>query len=169
MCVGMTDADPLQALRADHEALAGRVKRLEQATGEQRSAHERRMQAGFDGVNAKSDGIEAELRHRFEPLDRLEEGQAQLAAALRDLSAVIRGRLNDQGGGVVVRHDSSQNLDAMVATLRGRYERRPTERIIACIYHSMSERTCARNVSIGASPRPVSTCQKVQPLQASRP
>ena len=53
-------ADELQALKADFDALVGRVKRLEQSTGEQRTALEREMRAGFQGVTARFDGLEAE-------------------------------------------------------------------------------------------------------------
>lgn len=69
----------------------------EQARGEQRSALERRLQAGFAAVNARFDGTEAERCYRFERRDRLEEGQAQLAAALGDPSAFVRGRLTGRG------------------------------------------------------------------------
>jgi hypothetical protein len=38
--------------------------------------------AAFLGVNARFDGLESELRHRFEPIDRLEERSDETLARL---------------------------------------------------------------------------------------
>ena len=65
--------DDLQALRAEHDALVGRVKRLEALVADRTTGIEREIRAGFQAINARFDGLEAELRYRFERLDRLEE------------------------------------------------------------------------------------------------
>ena len=46
------------------------------------------------GSSAASMGLEAELRFRFDQLDRLEDGQNSLAVSIAELDAFIRGRLN---------------------------------------------------------------------------
>jgi hypothetical protein len=79
-------SDTPDVTRADFDALAARVKRLEALVPEQRSALEREMRAGFQGINARFDGLEAELRFRFEQLDRIEE-----------TLAFIRSRFNGHG------------------------------------------------------------------------
>jgi hypothetical protein len=55
------------------------------------------MRSGFQGINARFDGLEAELRYRFEQLDRLEEQLGGLVATVRDLGAFFRGRFNGKG------------------------------------------------------------------------
>jgi len=90
----MTDETAIQALRADHDALAGRVKRLEALLGEQKGALEREMRAGFQGVNSRFDGLEAELRYRFDQLDRVETRVDDISKRLEQLEAFLRQRLN---------------------------------------------------------------------------
>jgi hypothetical protein len=85
--------DDLQALRAEHDALVGRVKRLEALVADRTTGIEREIRAGFQAINARFDGMEAELRYRFEQLDRLEEGQAQLSEGVRYLTSFLRDRV----------------------------------------------------------------------------
>jgi hypothetical protein len=69
--------DTLKALRADYDKLAGRVKQLEaEQRMVQRVALERQFRAGFEemrgafrGIGARFDGLESELRYRFEQTD----------------------------------------------------------------------------------------------------
>ena len=85
--------DDLQALRAEHDALVGRVKRLEVLVADRTTGIEREIRAGFQIISARFDGMEAELRYRFEQLDRLEESQAQLTEGVRYLTSFLRERV----------------------------------------------------------------------------
>ena len=85
--------DELQALRAEHDALVGRVKRLEVLVADRTTGIEREIRAGFQAISARFDGMEAELRYRFEQLDRLEESQAQLTEGVRYLTSFLRERV----------------------------------------------------------------------------
>jgi hypothetical protein len=85
--------DELAGLRAEHDALVTRVKRLEAMVADRATDIEREIRAGFQGINARFDGLEAEFRYRFEQLDRLEEGQAQLTEGVRYLTSFLRDRV----------------------------------------------------------------------------
>jgi len=85
--------DDLQALRAEHDALVARVKRLEVLVADRTTGIEREIRAGFQAINARFDGMEAELRYRFEQLDRLEESQAHLTEGVRYLTSFLRDRV----------------------------------------------------------------------------
>jgi hypothetical protein len=97
----MTD-DSLEALRADYDKLANRVKQLEALSAEQRGALERQMRGGFEemrgasrGVGARFDGVESELRYRFEQIDsRFDD----LGARLDRIETLIRRAFN--GGSI---------------------------------------------------------------------
>jgi hypothetical protein len=88
MCPGRT-----AALHAEHDALVTRVKRLEAMVADRATGIEREIRAGFQAINARFDGLEAEFRYRFEQLDRLEEGQAQLIEGVRYLTSFLRDRV----------------------------------------------------------------------------
>jgi hypothetical protein len=77
--------DTLQALRADFDKLAQRVKQLETLAAEQRGvirAGFEEMRGAFWGVAARFDGLESEVRSRLEHIDaRLERIETLLQRA----------------------------------------------------------------------------------------
>lgn len=82
--------DSLEALRAEFERLANRVRQLETLGAEQKGALEREMRGAFEemrgafgGVAARFDGLKSELRYGLEQIDaRMERIEGMLRRAL---------------------------------------------------------------------------------------
>jgi len=99
----MTD-DTIEALRAEFDEFADRVKRLGELRAEQKRAFDTQLNAGFgelraafqvvikrfDGIDGRFDGLESELRYRFEQLDRIDH-------RLENLETFLRSKLNVGG------------------------------------------------------------------------
>jgi hypothetical protein len=90
----MPEGDSIEAIRHDFDELAARVRRLESHVADRQGALEREMRAGFQGVNARFDGLESELRHRFEQIDRLEERSDEVIARLSRIEGMLAKALN---------------------------------------------------------------------------
>jgi chromosome segregation ATPase len=80
--------ESLEALRHDYNELEARLRRYEALVSDRQGALEREMRAGFQGVNARFDGLESELRFRFEQIDRLEERMDEVLARMGALEKV---------------------------------------------------------------------------------
>jgi hypothetical protein len=108
----MPDGDSIEAIRHDFDELTARVRRLETHVSERQGAFEREMRAGFQsinakvdggfesvkasfgGVNARFDGLEAEVRFGFEKIDRLEVRADSIDARLDRIERMLAKALN---------------------------------------------------------------------------
>src|SRR6516164_3266890 len=93
----MSDDDTLEVLRAEHNELAAGVRSLETLVVARLDAIEREMRAGFQslkaglqGVNARYDGLESEVRFGLEKISRLEGRFDGLESRMERITEQVR-------------------------------------------------------------------------------